>query len=463
MAIKSPISIKTRILWVNIAVVLLSFLGVFLIFNVLMNNYISSNAKSQLARVVNYQSSAEQGRPDKPATSIDLDNAPRGLFNTHPAAFELSSDYQITFPDHTSELDKEVAKNITAAFKEDQVSLGQLNNFRLETKSQTFYIESSKNDKSYLILYVDISGITNFAHSVNLLLMLIALSVIIFMAIAVTLITRRLTNPLSRLASFAMRIGRGDFRPYEGRFHDLELATLADTMNNAARQLADNEQDQKAFFQNASHELRTPLMVIKSYAEGINYDIMPAHEASQTILKETDRMSELVEDLLTLSRIDSLNKPEEYARNDLREILKDVTREQEAFASQKGLKFSYQLDKKPVYIWSNYKALRRAISNLVSNALRYAKSEIQVSCKLERGKMILVVANDGDPIAEEDLPHLFERFYKGAGGVHGIGLSIVKAVTEQHGGTAYAENKAGWVRFVLAFDNQPKKVLEKKS
>ena len=67
-----------------------------------------------------------------------------------------------------------------------------------------------------------------------------------------------------------------------------------------------------------------------------------------------------------------------------------------------------------------------------------------------------MVANDGEAIAEKDLPHLFERFYKGKGGVHGIGLSIVKAVAEQHGGRAFAENHNGWVRFGLVFDEKRK-------
>jgi signal transduction histidine kinase len=263
-----------------------------------------------------------------------------------------------------------------------------------------------------------------------------------------------MTKPLQLLAAFAKRIGKGDFTQNDRSFHDRELATLADNLNNTAAQLDNIDREQQIFFQNASHELRTPLMTIRSYAEGILYDVMPSKEASKTIITETSRMTEMVEDLLTASRLQHLEQQQEFQNFDLRELIEDVANEQEAIAQQRGLKFVYQLDKSPVLMTINYKALRRAVSNLISNSLRYAKSEIVLSVSADKKVILLSVANDGPAIATEDLPHIFERFYKGHGGVHGIGLSIVKAVVEQHGGKINVVSSEDETRFVMRFPLQ---------
>ncbi len=454
MKTKRLLSIKTRILIANISFVLLAFLGVIVIFNVLMDSYISSTATNQLARVVSYQNTALQDATAPVTTPPDLDNAPRGMFNTHPASFTINAKYEVqTVSSNVSTIDKEISKEIAQSLKNNGTTLNNLKDYRLETSTGTYYIETSKQSNgTYLLLYVDITGIVNFSRSVNLFLVFVALAVILVLAIAVAYVTRRLVRPLSRLANFATQIGKGDFTPCEDTFKDLEMATLADTMNAAAAQLASNDQDQKIFFQNASHELRTPLMAIKSYAEGISYDVIPPKDASKIILSETDRMSDLVEDLLTLSRLDNLNVQQEFMPYSLQELLNDVVLEQNALAEQKNLKLIEDFAKTPIIKSVNYKALRRAISNLVSNALRYAKTKITLSCQSENGKIILIVSNDGEMVSQKDLPHIFERFYKGNGGVHGIGLAIVKSIVEQHQGTIQVKSDEQLTQFIIVFE-----------
>lgn len=454
MKTKKRYSIKIRLLLTNISFVLLAFLSVILIFNHLMSSYISSSATSQLTRVVNYQTNKDVSASDV----TNLDNAPRGLLNTHPADFLISSDYTTTLSDDTSSLDRAIAKEISQELKNRQTSLSDLKNYRLETQSGTYYITTNRqSNDDYRLIYVDVTGIVNFARSVNLFLILLAVVVIAILSVAVTVVTRRLIRPLTRLAGFAKRIGKGDFTTFDYDFKDLELATLADTMNAAARQLEQDEENQKTFFQNASHELRTPLMAIKSYAEGIEYDIMAPKEASKIILSETDRMSDLVEDLLTLSRLDRLNVKEDFAPCKLQELAHDVALEQKGIANQKHIQLIEDYDKSSLMLFANYKSLRRALSNLVSNAMRYANKEIIISCKKHRQNVLLSVKNDGEPISPEDLPHLFERFYKGRGGVHGIGLAMVKAIAEQHQGRVFVKSNEQATLFIMSFPLNKKK------
>ena len=458
--IRRPPSIKTRLLLTNIGFVFFAFLWIILIFNLLINSYISNSAAKQLSQVRVYQTEATA---PSGSISADLDDAPRGSLNTHPMAFDINEDYEVQNLAEVGNFEKETANNIAQALKNQKVSLSKIKNYRLDTSGSTFYIETIQQGAGqYQILYVDITGIINFTNSVNLFLVSVALAVVVILGLAVTFVTQRLIKPLSILARFATRIGQGDFTQYEGTFQDRELAILAHNMNVAARQLDNNDKNQKMFFQNASHELRTPLMAIKSYAEGISYEVMEPKKASETILYETDRMSELVEDLLTLSRLDSLSAHQEMLSQDVRVIMRDIAKEQEIFAQQRGIKIRTNFDKKAVMLTCDYKALRRAISNLVSNAMRYVESEIVLTC-LNKGQEITIsVANDGTIIDPETLPHIFERFYKGSGGVHGIGLAIVKTIVEQHQGKIFVESEANQTVFTMVFTKTSRKTLEKK-
>lgn len=458
-------SLKTRMLIVNISFVLFAFAGAIGIFNVVMDTYISHTATQQLSTVVNYADASSSSSSSATSDSGDsstgstvlrsLNDAPRGIFNAHPSSFTVDNKYAVTTPTETSNLDQGIAKKIANALKAKSINLNNLHNYRFVVDNKTFYIESSKLESGEtLIMYLDISGITNFSSMVNTILITVAAIVIVILSFAITLITGRMVKPLSDLAAFAGRIGKGDFTPLDERFDSQELATLATAMNTTASELNHSEQNQKMFFQNASHELRTPLMAIKSYAEGIKYDVMESKMAGEVIMTETDRMSELVEDLLTLSRLDNLNHEQETVLTDLRELVDDVVGEQAPIAMQKGVQIATILPGKAVKMDLNYKAMRRAISNLLSNALRYADKSVDLTIKQNKKVITLSVANDGAEIDAEELPHLFERFYKGRGGVHGIGLAMVKAIVDQHAGQITIERHDDKTYFIMRFDRQ---------
>ena len=204
-------------------------------------------------------------------------------------------------------------------------------------------------------------------------------------------------------------------------------------------------ESQKWFFQNVSHELKTPMMAVQGCAEGIHTGVLDPVGASGIILEETEQMSELVEELLALSRLESGQANAEFHLTDVRELLYDCLRSTEQLAEQKNLRISLRFDETPVLVNCDEVQLRRAFTNIITNALRYAKGKIQIECKADRGKAIVRIHDDGEGIAPELLPHIFDRFFSTRKGGAGIGLSLAKEIVSLHKGTISASNDGGAV------------------
>jgi len=271
-----------------------------------------------------------------------------------------------------------------------------------------------------------------------LLIILLVMFLITF--IATHFLANSITRPIEKLDKFALNIGKGNFTPNDFEFDEQELEDLNNALNESVKQLAIYDNEQRTFFQNVSHELRTPLMSIKCYAEGINFGLMKPEEASQTILRETDKLTELVKDLLYIAQIDNITTTYTRKKVDLIDIIHASATRQQALADKNGIQFTFVFEENELSYIGIEELLSRLVDNLISNAIRYADSEIIISCIKKNDHLELSVTDDGDGIEPEILPHIFERFYKGKKGNTGIGLSIVKSITGQHGGDVSAKN-----------------------
>ena len=204
-------------------------------------------------------------------------------------------------------------------------------------------------------------------------------------------------------------------------------------------------ESQKWFFQNVSHELKTPMMAVQGCAEGIHTGVLDPVGASGIILEETEQMSELVEELLALSRLESGQANAEFHLTDVRELLYDCLRSTEQPAEKKNLRISLRFDEAPVLVNCDEVQLRRAFTNIITNAQRYAKEEIQIECKADKGKAVVRIRDDGEGIAPKLLPHIFDRFFSTRKGGTGIGLSLAKEIVSLHKGTIHVANDGGAV------------------
>ena len=205
------------------------------------------------------------------------------------------------------------------------------------------------------------------------------------------------------------------------------------------RDIEKEAERQQTFFQNASHELKTPLMAIQGYAEGIQAGVMDTGSAAEVILKESDRMTELVEELLDISKIDKGRQRLTLSETDIRELLYDGIRAVEPIAAG-GITIVPDFPEEPVMVSCDDTQLRRAVTNILSNGVRYARSELRLTCRADKRHVTIRIQDDGDGIAEEDLPHIFDRFYMGRSGKSGIGLALTKEIVHLHRGTIRAYN-----------------------
>ena len=228
----------------------------------------------------------------------------------------------------------------------------------------------------------------------------------------------------------------------------------------------------REFVANVSHELRTPLTIIKGFAETLvdDYEVLPIEMRARylaKILKNAERLNVLVEDLLTISRLESKRDQFEPKLQGLLPVFEDVA-EDYLPKLEKHQSIVIDIDPEvPEFEFDRFR-INQVLDNLVVNALRYASkfNQITISARLDTvaNTVICSVKDDGVGIPEEDLSHIFERFYrvdKGRSvkrGGTGLGLSIVKHIVQLHGGTVYAESCEGeWteVSFCLPLETCP--------
>ena len=327
-------------------------------------------------------------------------------------------------------------------------TIGEMDKQNVTLPSGTYTVSAlrdpNQTDK-VLLVYVDMTSITAFSRQVNLILLIVILVAIVLSIRLSRRFARELTSPVQVLSDFAREIGSGSLETRELSFPDVEFDTLAESMNHMVTELRDAKHKQETFFQNVSHELRTPLTSIRGNAEGIVCGLMEPKQAGHVILSESDKLGEMVEELLYLSRIGRSRPADAVSELDLRELLSLCVSEQRAEAEAKGIRFTFDFDDAPVMLPIREQDGQRLFGNLLSNALRYARSEVRLCCRREGEWVSASVADDGPGVSEEDLPHVFERFYKGAGGRHGIGLAIAQSVAQSYHGEIRVHNDGGAV------------------
>ena len=299
-----------------------------------------------------------------------------------------------------------------------------------------------------ILLYTEVTEMVAFQNTINQIL-LVALSISGLIILTMTArMSSRFKQSINKLAHYAEAIGHGSFDSEIEEFKYSEFQTLAKSMTDMSNMLESFEVNQKKFFQNASHELRTPLMAIQCYNEGVLADVFEPEDAADIISQEVEKMTELVNSILYLSRITyttSQNDP--FSVNS---FLTSCYEQIKILAKNDNKNIHFNPLAEDVQINVDYQLLERALLNILTNALRYVKTEISITADMRISRDIYAnrkqnllnvkIVNDGEKIAEKDLPHLFDRFYKGRGGNTGLGLAITKEIITSFSGNVTAEN-----------------------
>lgn len=444
-------SIKSRILAGYLGLLGAAFLAVFIVFNISVHQYIESNAQDEIHTARQMRMLEPLGAPDVQSDRGhgDRGGRPSNPFSAEARVFLWNGDRVVSL-DRFGEDDTELQQELADAVDLDAALRGVQT---VTTADGSFYVDviADEDEDLAIFLYVDVTDMQNFSRSINVVLLIILVAVGTA-AVAVSIgLASSIVRPFQQLAGFARKLGDNDFAPSPLQFRDREPAELLAVMNRTAEKLHAYDSDQKTFFQNVSHELKTPLMTIRCNAEGVAFHVMDPETSSQTIITESDRLGEMIDDIIYVSKADTITDTEVLEPCDVREILSNCVESQRAAAQQRGIELVYEFAEEPVIRDVSEKNMTRALSNLVSNAIRYARTKIVMQCRMEDGKAVVTIWNDGPEITPEDLPHIFERFYKGEGGQSGIGLSIVKSVVEKHGGIVGVDTSSDGTSFTAEF------------
>ena len=263
----------------------------------------------------------------------------------------------------------------------------------------------------------------------------------------------RMVRPITQMSATAELLSEKDLSKRLDLNHvDSELAGLAEVLNRLFSRLDASFSRQRQFTADASHELRTPLTVIRSASELALSQLRSPEEYQETIevsLKAAERMTNLVNGLLALARLDSSNADFHLQQINLSDLVGESVSLLGAIASEKQI--SLVSDLHAVQIFGNPDSLSRMIDNLITNAIIYNKpgGKVFIILKSIDDKAVLEIKDTGVGISEEHLPFIFERFYRvdkarsRLSGGSGLGLAICKGVIEKHNGTITAKSILG--------------------
>ncbi len=259
---------------------------------------------------------------------------------------------------------------------------------------------------------------------------------------------RRILGPLTRMNTITGEIAAGEFSARVPVVTADEVGQLARAFNRMAENLEKIEHLRRSLMIDVAHELRTPLTNIRGYLEALNDGVLPPAPATLSLLQdETLRLVQLVEDVLALARADAADGQLQPSAVDLKAMVETTLATVAPALSNKSLTVNLDISLAPAAIHADRDRLARVLRNLTDNAVQYAPAGtvITIAVALQSGSVRVDYANTAGDILSDDLPYLFERFYRGEksrsrrhGGA-GIGLSIVKELIEAHGGRVHAE------------------------
>ena len=261
---------------------------------------------------------------------------------------------------------------------------------------------------------------------------------------------RSIVAPVLRMNEFAKKITGGQYGVQLNVDYNDEIGELCRTLNEMSAELSRMEKSKNDFISSVSHELRTPLTAIAGWTDTIEGSLDDKKLASQgleIIKKETRRLSQMVEELLDFSRIESGGMRLQTEPFDLRGELYDAVFTYTDMLRQQGLQVDYSEPDEPILVFADRNRLKQVFLNIIDNAGKYGADgyRVQVSASTHDGQCVVHIRDFGQGIPPDELPFVKQKFYKGSakGRGTGIGLSVCSDIVRLHGGTLDIESTVG--------------------
>ena len=355
-----------------------------------------------------------------------------------------------------------------------------------DPQSGTDYLEmwGYLSDSVFVTMRSPLDSIRESANLANQFLIYLGIFGMFFGGILVWIFSRRITKPVLELARLSEDMANLNFDAKYTSGGKNEIGVLGENFNKMSDQLEktiselktannqlqqDIEQKEKLenmrneFLGNVSHELKTPIALIQGYAEGLKEGINDDPESTEfycdVIIDEAGKMNRMVKNLLALNQLEFGEDDVQFERFDITSLISGVLQSLDILIEQKEAQVIFR-HKNPVYVWADEFKVEQVVRNYVNNALNHIDGEkvIEIKITQENDMAKITVFNTGTPIPEEDLPHIWEKFYKvdkartREYGGNGIGLSIVKAIMDSFGKGYGAINHTNGVEFWFELD-----------
>ena len=292
-------------------------------------------------------------------------------------------------------------------------------------------------------------------------------AIIFFVILSSSYFINSIINPIDQVRKIALQISKGDFSAHLKKTTDDEIGELCDAINAMALELQENEKMKNDFISSVSHELRTPLASIRSLSDALSDGLIKKEDDRKRyygyIQKESMRLSRLIDDLLELSRLQSGTIALTKQRMDVQEILYDVAQRYESAAQERGLSIRLNVADPFPEVYGNPDRTEQVLIILLDNAIKHGSADEPLALGAEiSGDKVLVHVSNAGTIAEEDIAHLFERFYKAdrshSGEGTGLGLSIAQEIMSLLDEKIWAQNRNGRVEFTFTLSLNAEKV-----
>ena len=351
-------------------------------------------------------------------------------------------------------------ENMSKLKNKEIVEYGQIEGVGTEKEA---YLRPVFNEDYFcgmVIMITSTSGIESSLSSAYKMIWISTLVVVILSALTINYFTKkRLINPLKEINLVANKLAKGEVDKRIEIYSDDEIGELARSFNVMASSLEAVDTNRKKFISNVSHELRSPITSIKGFISGILDGVIPKDKENyylKLVYDEINRLSRLVNELLDMSSMEVGKFKLSIMEVDINDLIKRCLLNLESKINDKGVKVSATLEEEHLYVYADGDRIMQVITNLLDNAIKYGGSGgiVIIATKIKGNKVYVSVYNNGPTLSEDEIDHIWERFYKSDKArtnkdSTGLGLPISRLILTQHNQDIWVQNENDGVVFTF--------------
>ncbi len=368
--------------------------------------------------------------------------------------------------------------------EEGNYILQEASDERIRTKYLELWGQLDNGD--WFLLRTPLESIEKAVDLSNEFFIVVGAIVTMIAVIAITILSKKITQPIVQLNEISQRMANLDFdAKYTGNAHN-EIDQLGENFNKMSGELEKTiselksanielrkdvkkkeeiDEVRKEFLNNVSHELKTPIALISGYAEGLKDNIAEDKESRDfycdVIIDESAKMNNMVQKLLSLNRLEFGNDPTVMERFDIVPLVRGVVQGMKLLLDEKGAEVTFSSED-CMYVWGDEFKIEEVVTNFMSNAMNHLDYDKKIDIRIRRVDNLVrtSVFNTGDPIPETDIDKIWDKFYKvdkartREYGGSGIGLSIVKAIMDAHQQQCGVKNYDNGVEFFFTLEGK---------